>query len=150
MPTADKHHEIDDRFPTGEWTGFFIQPDGNQRHVMDCVLEFAQGVMVGQGSDPVGEYTVDGTYLLDTGVCSWNKQYVGSHCVEYTGRASNRAIIGHWRISGTPDFWTGPFFLWPRAAGDMKSSFERAFMEYELSTDAIRVSSATTSGRDES
>ena len=29
----------------------------------------------------------------------------------------------------TADFWTGPFFIWPRAYGDLDAEFERAFLE---------------------
>ena len=132
MLPAEHQHECDDRFVTGEWKGFFVQPDSRQRYAMDLVLEFTEGTMSGFGDDRIGQFTIRGTYDTETGQCSWVKQYVGQHGVDYAGQARQRGIIGHWRIPGTPDFWTGPFFIWPRAYGDLDAEFERAFLEYEL------------------
>ena len=134
MPTVDEQHEIDDRFPTGEWMGFFVQPDSRRRYVMDLFLRFAEGKMSGTGDDPIGDFTISGAYDTRTGGCSWTKQYVGQHCVEYTGQARDRGIVGEWRVPGQPVFWSGPFFIWPRASGDLESAFERAFLEYELTS----------------
>lgn len=125
---------MDDRFPNGEWIGFYIQPDGRQRHVMDLLLQFAGDRISGNGKDPIGEFTITGTFDTTTGKCSWVKQYVGQHSVEYTGEARERGIIGQWRISGMPKFWSGPFFIWPRAFGNLESAFEKAFVEYELAS----------------
>lgn len=136
MPTTDEPHEMDDRFPTGEWRGFYVQPDSRQRHTMELLLEFAQEEISGLGDDSVGEFTIKGTYDTRTGQCWWNKQYVGQHRVFYEGRANGRGIIGQWRIPGQPASWSGPFFIWPRALGDLESEFERAFLEYELSVPA--------------
>jgi hypothetical protein len=132
MPTVDEQHEFDDRFPTGEWTGFYVQPDSRQRHVMDLVLQFAQDRISGVGDDPIGKFTISGTYDTITAECSWTKQYVGQHSVEYAGHTRQGGIIGQWRIPGLPAFWSGPFFIWPRALGDLESAFEKAFLEYEL------------------
>jgi hypothetical protein len=52
--------------------------------------------------------------------------------VEYAGQARQGGIIGQWRIPGLPAFWSGPFFIWPRASGDLGSAFEKAYLEYEL------------------
>jgi hypothetical protein len=125
-------HECDDRFVSGEWTGFFMQPDTRQRHAMDLVLRFAGGTISGNGNDRIGEFTISGKYDADTASCAWHKQYVGQHGVFYGGQARQRGIIGHWQIPGQPSFWTGPFFIWPRAYGDLSSEFERAFLEYEM------------------
>lgn len=133
MPPADEMHELDDRFPTGEWTGFFLQPDSHQRYVMNCHLEFARDSISGGGDDLVGEFSIRGAYSTENAECSWTKQYIGQHAVEYTGQARARGIIGQWRIRGTPTSWTGPFFVWPRACGDLSAAFERAFLEYDLS-----------------
>ncbi len=132
MVPAEDQHECDDRFLTGEWMGFFVQPDSPQRHAMDLVLEFTAGTISGVGNDRVGEFAIQGMYDTETGQCSWLKQYVGQHGVTYTGRARERGIIGQWSIRGQPAFWTGPFFIWPRASGDLTSQFERAFLEYDL------------------
>ena len=132
MPNDDKQHEVDDRFPTGEWIGFYAQPDSRQRHVMELILEFAQDRISGMGDDPVGEFTINGEYDTKTAKCSWTKQYAGQHSVEYAGQARERGIVGRWSIPGQPAFWCGPFFIWPRAFGDLASAFEKAFMEYEF------------------
>ncbi len=132
MPTLDEPHELDDRFPTGEWKGFYVQPDSRQRYAMDLVLAFAQDRISGTGDDVVGQFTIHGAYDTITAECSWTKHYVGQHSVEYAGRARQGGIIGQWRIPGRPGFWCGPFFIWPRASGDLESAFEKAFLEYEL------------------
>ena len=132
MPNVDEEHELDDRFPTGDWMGFYVQPDSRQRHVMDLLLQFAVGKITGGGGDPVGEFGITGAYDTKTAKCSWTKQYIGQHAVEYTGEARERGIVGQWRIQEQPEFWSGPFFIWPRAIGDLESAFEKAFMEYEL------------------
>lgn len=137
MPISDEQHETDDRFPTGEWTGFYVQPDGRRRYRMDFVLEFVESKISGKGDDPVGEFTISGAYDATTGECSWTKQYVGQHGVEYAGAALHRGIVGQWRVPGMPEVWTGPFFVWPRALGDLESAFEKAFLEYELSGPAF-------------
>lgn len=132
MPMTDEPHEMDDRFPTGEWRGFYVQPDSRQRHKMELLLEFAQEEISGMGDDSVGEFTIKGTYDTRTGQCWWTKQYVGQHRVLYEGRTNGRGIIGQWQVPGQPASWSGPFFIWPRALGDLESEFERAFLEYEL------------------
>jgi hypothetical protein len=132
MPTVDEPHECDDRFPTGEWKGFYVQADSRRRYLMDLVLEFAQGRITGMGSDPVGKFAIRGAYDTTTGQCSWTKQYLGQHSVRYAGRAHQGGIIGQWHVAGQPAVWSGPFFIWPRASGDLESAFEKAFLEYEL------------------
>ena len=134
MPSVDEQDETDERFPTGEWIGFYLQPDSRQRHVMDLFLQFGRDRISGKGDDPVGEFTITGEYDTKTGKCSWVKQYVGQHSVQYTGEARERGIIGQWRIAGLPEFWFGPFFIWPRAFGDLESAFEKVFIEYELTS----------------
>ena len=107
------------------------KPSG-QRYAMDLVLEFADGAISGFGDDCVGEFTIRGSYDTNSARCSWHKQYLGQHVVVYTGQARQRGVIGEWRIPGDSASWTGPFFIWPRAFGDLGSGFERAFLEYEL------------------
>jgi hypothetical protein len=100
---------------------------------MGFFLEFVENKISGRGGDPVGEFTITGAYDANTAECSWTKQYTGQHCVEYAGQARDRGMIGQWRIPELPEFWSGPFFVWPRAFGDLESMFEKAFLEYELS-----------------
>ena len=56
-------------------------------------------------------------------------------------QARQRGIIGQWQIPGQPVSWSGPFFVWPRALGDLQSEFESAFLEYELTSPADSVPS---------
>jgi hypothetical protein len=131
-----EQNETDDRFPTGEWRGFYVQPDSRQRHRMELWLRFAQEAITGTGDDPVGEFTIRGTYDRHSGECWWTKQYLGQHGVKYKGHARRRGIIGQWSVPGQPEAWSGPFFIWPRALGDLESEFERTFMEHELAPEA--------------
>lgn len=123
---------IDDRFPAGEWTGFYLLPITVQRYGMDLVLQFTSGRISGSGSDPVGNFAISGAYDPTIGDCSWTKQYIGKHGVDYVGRAYRQGITGEWNIPGEPAFWSGPFFIWPRESSDCESEFEKAFLEYEL------------------
>lgn len=126
-------HELDDRFPTGEWVGFFIQPGSPRRYGMELFLEFADGNVAGGGKDLIAEFAITGDYEIDTGSCSWKKQYLGMHRVIYTGQASSGGIIGSWVIPDNPPSWTGPYFVWPRAMGDLSARFEQALLDVEFS-----------------
>jgi hypothetical protein len=134
MPTDEEQFEFDDRFPTGEWKGFYVQLDGRQRYMMDLLLQFSQDRISGSGDDPVGRFAVSGAYDTMTGECSWTKRYIGQHAVEYAGQARQGGIVGTWRVPGTPAFWSGPFFIWSRASGNPEAAFEKAFLEYELAS----------------
>src|SRR5262245_11234110 len=59
--------ETDPRFPTGEWSGFFLQ--GGQRHWMTFYLEFCGGTIRGEGNDFVGTFHLSGRYDLASGYC---------------------------------------------------------------------------------
>ena len=91
---ASEQNEIDDRFPSGEWTGFYLQPDSNERNGMNCHLQFVADAISGGGDDPVGQYTIRGAYNTRTAECSWLKQYLGQHAVTYVGEARAGGIVG--------------------------------------------------------
>lgn len=129
-PASDA--ETDDRFPSGDWTGFYCQPDTRQRYAMNLSLHFSDGKIAGEGDDVVGEFSVAGHYRLAEGDCAWTKQYAGQHAVEYEGAFRQGGIVGTWRIDGQPEDWCGPFFIWPAEKGDLRSSFESAYLDYEL------------------
>ena len=135
MPTDGEQFETDDRFPTGEWTGFYVQPDSQRRFVMELLLTFERQRISGRGDDSVGVFTISGLYDTKTAGCSWKKQYIGQHIVEYTGQARARGIVGQWHMPGQVEAWTGPFFVWPKEMGDLSGAFERAFMEYDLASE---------------
>ena len=62
-PNADSL-ETDPRFPSGPWTGFYLQRLVPGRHTMELQLTFRQGEMTGEGRDRVGKFLVKGRYEL--------------------------------------------------------------------------------------
>lgn len=104
--------EADDLFPSGEWTGFYQQAGG--RFAQDLVLEFAGGVLRGNGGDGIGSFTVLGRYDASTLEVAWTKTYLGAHAVYYRGYRDGKGIWGTWEIAG---FARGGFHIWPRRHG---------------------------------
>jgi hypothetical protein len=117
---------VDSRFPSGPWTGFFLQYWLPGRHRTDLALACQNGVLTGTGSDRVGPYTVDGTYDPATGHCEWTKQYLGKHRVAYRGINDGHGIWGVWeiRILGGLYRDRGGFHLWP-AGTDVSEESDR-------------------------
>jgi hypothetical protein len=107
--------ETDPRFPSGPWTGFFLQPLLPGRHLMELRLTFRGGGMSGEGRDWVGLFVVRGRYDLADGRCHWTKRYLGKHDVFYRGFNEGKGIWGTWEI---PSFGRGGFHIWPEGMGD--------------------------------
>jgi hypothetical protein len=109
--------EGDSRFPSGPWTGFFLQKGFAGRQWMELDLTFARGVLRGDGRDWVGTFLVRGRYDVETGKCSWTKRYVGQHDIAYAGYNEGRGIWGLWEdpLSLTN---RGGFHIWPVSMGD--------------------------------
>jgi hypothetical protein len=113
---ADINIEQDERFPSGPWKGFFLQPQLRAgRSWMELHLRFQDGIMRGEGRDWVGMFSVAGRYELQSGKCWWTKKYVGKHDVAYQGYNEGKGIWGLWEI---PPEWRGGFHIWPVAMGD--------------------------------
>ncbi len=114
--------ETDPRFPSGPWTGFFLQPVLPGRHRMELHLTFRQGSMTGEGRDWVGAFVVRGRYSMADGKCHWTKRYVGKHDVFYQGYNEGKGIWGTWEIPAhgwaVGVRWTGGFHIWPEGMGD--------------------------------
>src|SRR5947209_13461293 len=91
--------ETDPRFPSGPWTGFFLQRGLPGKHHMELILTFRQGQMTGEGRDWVGEFFVRGKYDTADGRCHWTKRYVDKHDVYYEGFNEGKGIWGHWEIA---------------------------------------------------
>lgn len=113
--------ESDPNWPSGPWTGFFIQtlaPAG--KHRMDLRLTFQQGVLTGEGRDWVGQFLFRGSYDVATGQCHWTKRYLGKHDVFYKGFNEGKGIWGVWEIPATPGFLPsrGGFHIWPEGMPD--------------------------------
>ena len=102
--------ESDNRLPTGEWNGFYLENHQPKRGWMHLYMSFTGGKIKGEGTDYVGPWVAHGDYDLKTGICSWIKQYVGKHSVTYSGKISDKGIMGHWQIS----FLAGEFHIWPK------------------------------------
>jgi hypothetical protein len=111
--------ETDPRFPSGRWTGFFVQPLIPGRHLMELHLSFNNGVVTGQGRDWVGKFLLSGRYTTDDGTCHWTKRYIGKHDVYYKGYNEGKGIWGTWDIP--PDL-RGGFHIWPEGMDDPTQS----------------------------
>lgn len=109
--------ETDPRFPSGAWTGYFVQAG---KHHMDLHLNFRQGVLTGEGRDRVGEFTLKGRYQLENGKCHWTKQYVGKHDVFYQGYNEGKGIWGFWEIPAC--VIQGGFHIWPHGMMNAEDS----------------------------
>ena len=113
--------ETDPRFPSGPWTGYFLQKEVPGKHLMDLRLTFAQGSMTGDGRDRVGKFVIRGRYDLADGKCYWTKRYLGKHDVFYRGYNEGKGIWGQWEFpSGIFPGLTnrGGFHIWPEGMGD--------------------------------
>lgn len=134
------------RFPSGPWTGFFLQYWLPGRNRTDVAMSFEAGTLDGAGTDRVGPYTVNGTFDSATGKCAWIKQYLGKHKVAYRGVNDGRGIWGVWeiRILGGLYQDRGGFHLWP-AGTDVSEESDRteqavlAAMHAEFGTKSFRL-----------
>ena len=131
--------EPDPRFPSGAWTGFFLQHWMPGRHKTEVDLFWQNGKVTGDGYDRVGPYTIDGTYDVATGECRWTKQYTGKHTVYYRGVNDGRGIWGVWEIRQMGGMYVdrGGFHLWPEGtdvseASDATEKAVLAAMEKEF------------------
>src|SRR5262245_23577555 len=82
-PTSEL--ETDPRFPSGRWTGFYLDKRVRGKQQMELLLAFRCGEMTGEGRDPIAAFVIRGRYSLEDGQCHWHKRYVGAHDVYYKG-----------------------------------------------------------------
>jgi hypothetical protein len=118
-PPADL--ETDPRFPSGPWTGFFMQKQIPGRHLMELNLIFRQGGMSGEGRDWVGPFVIKGRYEIGDGQCHWTKRYLGKHDVFYKGFNEGKGIWGTWEIPTDGPSSRGGFHIWPEGQADPTS-----------------------------
>ena len=111
--------EIDNRLPTGEWNGFYIESHQAQRGWMHLYMSFENRQIKGEGTDYVGPWVASGNYDLNSEVCLWEKKYLGKHKVLYSGRITESGIQGQWEIS----FCRGPFHIWPKKLGHLNELY---------------------------
>jgi hypothetical protein len=114
--------ETDDRFPSGSWTGYFLQRllDESKRQ-MEMHLSFINGRVMGTGRDGIGAFSIVGRYDIDEGKVTWVKKYA-HHDVFYNGFAESNGIWGTWDI---PQFGRDGFRIWPKGHGEGSQAAER-------------------------
>jgi len=95
--------------PSGLWVGHYLQ--FWLKHSQQMTLEFADGLIRGDGSDRLGPFTIDGEYRVDAGEVrlGWIKTYHGAHSVLYLGKLENGQIAGKWKLAaGSGNFALSP------------------------------------------
>lgn len=117
----------DHRFPSGPWVGFYTYSGGIKKHLMDLVLEFNNGAMKGDGADGIGLFTISGNYSSQSGECSWVKQYVGRHAVDYKEYREGKGIWGTWTLTNVK----GGFNIWPLSEGPALETAKEADEKFE-------------------
>ncbi|GIW79670.1 MAG: hypothetical protein KatS3mg105_1477 [Gemmatales bacterium] len=111
----EPHLETDPRFPSGPWTGFWLQKAFPGRHTMELHITFQNGVITGEGRDWVGQFLLRGRYNIANGVCYWTKRYLAQHDVFYKGYNEGKGIWGTWEIA---NYDRGGFHIWPEGMPD--------------------------------
>ena len=81
---------------------------------MSMHLTFAEGLIDGEGTDGVGDFSIRGTYIKDTGEVVMHKAYIGQHDVLYKGYNESKGIWGIWHI----ETFSGGFHVWPKGMAD--------------------------------
>lgn len=71
--------------------------------------------MTGEGADGIGIFVISGNYSESSGECSWSKQYVGRHSVDYKGYQDGKGIWGGWMVGSGK----GGFHIWPLSEGSV-------------------------------
>ncbi|MBK8095589.1 MAG: hypothetical protein IPK26_00670 [Planctomycetes bacterium] len=91
------------RFVSGRWLGYYEQM--RQRFPQEQTMEFADGMVRGDGLDMIGTFKIEGQYRHDGGIArvGWIKTYDGGHSVLYMGTFDGRWILGEWELSGHTD-----------------------------------------------
>jgi len=138
--------ETDPSFPSGPWTGFFLQRLVPGRHQMEIKITFRGGVLSGSGRDLVGTFSLQGRYELANGHCSFMKSYLGKHSVSYQGYNEGKGIWGTWEIPPAQNMgllFRGGFHIWPEGmanpSGDQLSEEADLPVHVEELAEAVTV-----------
>jgi hypothetical protein len=128
--------EIDPRFCSGAWTGFYLQRWRPGRHTMTIDLNFRDRRLEADGVDDIGPFTFSGSYDLQNGKCNWTKQYLGKHQVSYAGINEGQGIWGVWQISA---LWglisdRGVFHIWPEGTNPSSEAALTELADMERAT----------------
>lgn len=83
---------------SGLWRGHYEQ--FGQKYPQQMVLEFADGLVRGDGKDGLGRFTIEGEYRVDDAEIrlGWIKTYDGAHSVLYLGTFGSAGVDGEWSI----------------------------------------------------
>jgi len=94
---------------SGLWAGHYEQ--AGRRYPQQMTLEFADGLVRGDGVDDIGTFTLEGEYRVEGSDVrlGWVKTYDEGHSVLYLGEISRGSIIGRWSLT----FGRGTFALAP-------------------------------------
>lgn len=94
---------------SGRWAGHYEQY--GERHAQQMTLEFADGLIRGEGGDGIGAFRIDGEYRVDREHVRmvWIKTYEGAHSVRYSGELEGQQIVGRWELPNA----SGDFALLP-------------------------------------
>jgi len=86
--------------PSGLWEGHYEQWGSN--HPQKMTLEFADGIIEGDGVDGIGSFLIEGEYRVDRNEvrAGWIKTYKGRHSVLYLGTLQKGRIVGQWELTG--------------------------------------------------
>jgi hypothetical protein len=97
---------------SGVWAGHYEQ--AGRKYPQHMTLEFADGLVRGDGADGIGTFTLEGEYRVGGGEVriGWIKTYDGAHSVLYLGVLAGNTITGEWRLS----YGRGGFALSPKRA----------------------------------
>jgi hypothetical protein len=98
MPPSSIHA----RFASGSWRGYYEQFRG--RYPQQQTMEFADGMVRGDGDDDIGPFRIEGQYHGDGEAVriGWIKTYQNGHSVLYLGDYDGRWIRGTWTLQGGP------------------------------------------------
>jgi hypothetical protein len=122
-PEQSPQLETDPRFPSGPWTGYFLQKNFPGKHTMELRLSFQAGNMNGEGRDWVGNFLIKGRYDLADGKCYWTKKYLGKHDVFYQGYNEGKGIWGTWEIPSSVMHMKGGFHIWPEGLSNPENDY---------------------------
>jgi hypothetical protein len=142
LPPPPPGAERDERFPSGPWTGFFLEKVGAGRHWMELNLTFRSGKIAGDGRDRIGQFVITGRYSAQDGVCRWVKRYIGKHDVRYEGYNEGRGIWGLWNID-VPPLREG-FHIWPIGTPDPTQNRLSEEDDIPVAADTLEVSDFAT------
>lgn len=85
---------------SGLWSGYYEQR--GRRHPQQTTLEFADGLIRGDGVDGLGHFRIEGEYCVEESEVrlGWIKTYEGAHSVLYLGSLCRQEIQGKYDVQG--------------------------------------------------